>query len=190
MNIVTKTGDKGKTALFGGVRVDKNHIRIECNGMLDELNVRIGALRTQLPENHEWDKGLHRIQMDIMLLMSHVATTSKAKKENTKKHPKDGIISCEKWIEQLSEGLESELSTFTLPGGTPIAVACHLARTAARTAERLLVSAYQHEKFPEYILEYINRLSDLFYILAIRNLKDNNIKTERFIRFNRNSTKQ
>ncbi len=185
MNIVTKTGDKGTTALFGGVRVPKNNIRIECNGQLDELNVRIGALRTQLPENHEWDKGLHRVQMDIMLLMSHVATTSESNKKNTKKHPKDGIIACEQWIEQLSEGLESELSTFTLPGGTTIAVACHLARTAARTAERLLVAAYQQEQFPEYILEYVNRLSDLFYILAIKDLKDNNIKAERFVRFNR-----
>ncbi len=188
MDIVTKTGDKGTTSLFGGVRVSKNHSRVECNGLIDELNVRVGALRTQLEEGHAWDGHLHRIQMDLMLLMSHVATTSQANKPNTKKHPKDGVEKCEQWIADLSQGLESELSTFTLPGGSSLAVACHLARTAARTAERRLVEAHEQEPFPEYILEYINRLSDLFYVLAIRDLKDRNIKLERFVRFDRSVT--
>lgn len=183
MSIVTKTGDKGTTALFGGVRVSKNHIRIECNGQIDELNVRIGNLRVLLDEKHEWQDELHRIQLDLMLLMSHIATLPEANKPNTKKHPKDGILKCEKWIETLKKSLSDEIKFFTLPGGTEIAVACHFIRTGTRTVERLLVAAHKEEPLPEYVLQYFNRLSDLFYVLALSELKNNKIRADRFMKF-------
>lgn len=186
MNIVTKTGDKGTTALFGGVRVAKNHIRVECNGQIDELNVRIGNLRILIGEDHLWQDNLHRIQLDLMLMMSHIATTSKANKPNKKKHPKDGIERCEEWILQLKEELTDEdMRFFTLPGGTQVALACHFSRTATRTVERLLVSAHEEEPLPEYILQYFNRLSDLFYILALTDLRQNKKNAERFTKFSR-----
>lgn len=183
MNIVTKTGDHGTTALFGGVRVPKNHIRIICNGEIDELNVRIGNLRILLGEQHPWQDNLHRIQLDLMLLMSHIATTSKSNKPNKKKHPEDGIKRCETWINSLKDDLEDEIKFFTLPGGTAVAVACHASRTGTRSVERLLITAHEQESLPEYILKYFNRLSDLFYLLGLANLKENSVKAERFMKF-------
>jgi len=74
MRITTRTGDLGQTSLFGGSRVDKDHIRIECNGLIDEANTRVGLILAELTINHRWYSGLIKIQRDLMLIMSHVAT--------------------------------------------------------------------------------------------------------------------
>ena len=76
MRIYTRGGDKGKTGIHGGERVDKDDIRIEANGTLDELNAEIGIVRTLLPPDHEWQVLLGRIQREMMAVMSHVATPS------------------------------------------------------------------------------------------------------------------
>ncbi len=183
MSITTKTGDKGKTALFGGSRVDKHHIRIECNGLIDEANTRMGLLRAHLPENHKWQEGLHRIQRDFMLMMSHIATPLNCDKENKKKHPKEGVDKCEEWVENIKKEMEGEKLAFVLPGGNLISAQCHSVRTGIRNAERLLTRLNEQEAVPDYMLGYFNRLSDLFYMLAVSELKEQNIKPDKFILF-------
>ncbi|AHW58552.1 ATP:cob(I)alamin adenosyltransferase [Draconibacterium orientale] len=180
MAITTKTGDTGQTALFGGNRVGKSHIRIRCNGLIDEVNVRIGMLLAELPENHQWGKGLLRIQRDMMLMMSHIATPVDSPKPNNKPHAEKGLRACETWIEALNDFLKDEKLAFVLPGGNKVASLCHFVRTGIRTAERELVELNQVEQVADYILQYFNRMSDLFYLLAIVELKQNNVKVAKF----------
>ncbi len=183
MSITTKTGDTGETALFGGSRVPKNHIRIVCNGEIDELNSRIGLLRAHLMPDHHWQDRLLNIQRDLMLMMSHIATPLCCGKENPKKHPVGGIVACEEWIAECQMALIGEKLAFVLPGGSILSAQCHLIRTAVRTAERSLVTLNQSEPLPSYILEYFNRMSDLFYLLAMTDLKINGISPDRFMLF-------
>ncbi len=183
MSITTKTGDKGETSLFGGVRVAKDHLRIECNGLIDELNVRIGMVRAHLDNDHHWQKRLLAIQRDLMLMMSHIATLPDSPKENPKKHPLDGISRCEEWIDECKEILVEDKLAFVLPGGSLVSVMCHSARTAARTAERKLVTLSRETELQSYIIEYFNRLSDLFYMLAMVNLKETGVKPDNFMLF-------
>lgn len=183
MAITTKTGDTGQTSLFGGSRVNKNHIRIRCNGLIDEANVRIGMLLTELPDNHKWENSLLRIQRDIMLMMSHIATPSDSPRPNNKPHAKKGLAACETWIEELNDFLKDEKLAFVLPGGNKVATLCHFVRTGIRTAERKLVELNQIEPVENYILQYFNRMSDLFYLLAIIELKQSNVKVEKFMLF-------
>ena len=183
MAITTKTGDKGQTSLFGGRKVCKNHIRIRCNGLIDEVNVRIGMLLAELPENHTWKNGLIRIQRDMMLMMSHIATPVDSAKANKKPHANDGLIACEQWIKELNKELLNEKLAFVLPGGNKVSSLCHFVRTGIRTAERELVELNEFEPVAEYILQYFNRMSDLFYLLSIIELKQNNVKVEKFMLF-------
>lgn len=183
MAITTKTGDTGQTSLFGGSRVDKDHKRIECNGLVDELNTRIGLLLAELPENNLWEKKLLSIQRDIMLMMSHIATPADCEKPNKKPHPEKGLLACDSWIEELNDFMSDEKLAFVLPGGNKVSALCHLVRTGARTAERSLVGLNRIETVPTYILSYFNRLSDLFYLLAVAELKSSGVKTEKFMLF-------
>lgn len=183
MAITTKTGDSGQTSLFGGSRVDKDHQRIESNGLVDELNARIGMLLAELPENNEWEKRLLGIQRDLMLMMSHIATPAHCEKPNKKPHPEKGLLECEHWIIELTDYMSDEKLAFVLPGGNKISALCHLARTAARSAERALVTLNKIELVASYILSYLNRLSDLFYLLAVAELKSSGVKAEKFMLF-------
>ncbi|QZE15873.1 cob(I)yrinic acid a,c-diamide adenosyltransferase [Halosquirtibacter laminarini] len=180
MRIYTKTGDQGETGIFGGDRVPKDDLRIETNGILDEANSQIGYLRAMLGEAHDWQKNLHRIQRDLMCMMSHIATPANCTKKNMKPHPEDGADFCEKWIEALLKELQEEKDFFLLPGGDTISATCHLARTKIRTAERRLVTLSKAEPKPVYIHGYLNRLSDLFFVLARVQMKKAGVKPEKF----------
>ncbi len=183
MAITTKTGDSGKTSLFGGVRVEKDHIRIECNGLIDEVNARIGLLLVELEEDHPWCEKLLSIQRSIMLMMSHIATPEDCPKENKKPHPEEALVLCDSWVVELNEVLKDEKLAFLLPGGNRIAAACHFIRTGVRTAERGLNTLNKQEAVPEYILKFFNRLSDLFYLLAMVELVNSKVKPEKFMLF-------
>lgn len=183
MQITTKTGDKGETSLFGGSRVNKNHIRIRCNGLVDEVNVRIGMLLAELPGNHPWEARLIRIQRDLMLMMSHIATPADALVPNKKPHADEGLAACDTWIEELNDLLRDEKLAFVLPGGNKVSSLCHFVRTGVRTAERELVELCQTEPVPAYMLQYVNRMSDLFYLLAVAELKQSQVKVEKFMLF-------
>ena len=166
MKIYTKKGDKGTTGLFGGSRVDKDDVRIECIGTLDEANSTIGLLRVKLGADHEWQLNLQKIQKDLMDMMSHLARPSDAKKINTNPMPEDGAEFCEIWIDDLEQKMTSPSDYFLLPGGNEVSALCHMARTQIRRGERRLVSLQKTDEVNSAIPAYVNRLSDLFFTLA------------------------
>ena len=168
MKIYTRGGDKGKTGVFGGKREFKDSARIECNGEIDEANSSIGMLRVTLGEDHEWQTNLHRIQKDLMDMMSHLATPSNARKENKNDKPIDGPKFCEDWVDALEASISSPSDYFILPGGNKVSAWCHVCRTQIRRAERRLVTLMHEdpESIDDYIPAYINRLSDLFFTMA------------------------
>ena len=166
MKIYTKKGDKGTTGLFGGKRVYKDDTRVNCYGTLDEVNSTIGLLRAKLDPGHAWQPNLHRIQKDMMDMMSHLARPSDCKKENTNPKPVDGAEFCEQWIDELEAAMTTASDYFLLPGGNEISALCHVIRTQMRRGERLLVTLMKEDEVEDYIAAYINRLSDLFFTLA------------------------
>lgn len=166
MKIYTRKGDKGTTGLFGGSRVPKDDIRVECIGTLDEVNSSIGLLRVKLSPEHAWQEKLHRIQKDMMDMMSHLARPSDTKKINTNPMPEDGAVFCETWMDELEAAMTSPSDYFLLPGGNEVSALCHVVRTQMRRGERRLVTLMKTDTVHTAIPEYINRLSDLFFILA------------------------
>jgi ATP:cob(I)alamin adenosyltransferase len=166
MKIYTKKGDTGTTGLFGGSRVPKDDIRVECLGTLDEVNSSIGLLRVKLSAEHPWQPRLHTIQKDMMDMMSHLARPSDAKKVNTNPMPENGAADCEAWIDELEGAMTSPSDYFLLPGGNELSALCHLIRTQMRRGERRLVTLMRSDAVHPAIPAYINRLSDLFFTLA------------------------
>ena len=166
MKIYTKNGDRGRTGLHGGSRVDKDDPRIEANGCLDELNVAIGLLRARLNASHEWQAMLHDVQRTLMVVMSHVATPSSVRHLNPNVLPDDLAAQCESWIDAMTLLMADGEGYFILPGGTEISALCHQARVAARRAERRLCTLNKLDALPTQIMSYINRLSDLFFTMA------------------------
>jgi cob(I)alamin adenosyltransferase len=166
MKIYTKKGDAGTTGLFGGSRVPKDDVRVECIGTFDEVNSTLGLLRVKLGNEHAWQPRLHKIQKDLMDMMSHLARPSDAKKLNTNPMPTDGAQFCEEWIDELEGQMTSPSDYFLLPGGNEISALCHVVRTQMRRGERRLVSLLATDTVDAAIPAYINRLSDLFFTLA------------------------
>ena len=168
MKIYTRKGDKGTTGVFGGKREDKDSARIECNGALDEANSTIGLLRAKLGPEHEWQPNLHRIQKDLMDMMSHLARPSDSNKVNPNPKPVDGAEFCEQWLDELEGAITSPSDYFLLPGGNEISALCHVCRTQIRRGERRLVTLMKGdpECVEDYIISYVNRLSDLFFTMA------------------------
>jgi cob(I)alamin adenosyltransferase len=168
MKIYTRKGDKGTTGVFGGKREDKDSARIECNGALDEANSTIGLLRAKLGPEHEWQPQLHRIQKDLMDMMSHLARPSDSNKVNPNPKPVDGAEFCEQWMDALEASISSPSDYFLLPGGNEISALCHVCRTQIRRGERRLVTLMKEDPacVEDYIIAYVNRLSDLFFTLA------------------------
>lgn len=168
--IYTRTGDEGTTAIHGGVRVPKTDIRIEANGCIDELNVAIGFIRTSLSESHEWQPMLKEIQLNLMTAMSLVATRSDMLDENPNSLPDNLVEQLENQIDRINSECKPA-ECFILPGGTPIASAMHQARVLARRAERRLRLLNEQDAVVPEILIYLNRLSDLFFVMARHELQ-------------------
>lgn len=165
MAIYTRTGDDGQTSLAGGIRVDKDDLRIECMGEMDEANAWIGYLRSHMESEHPWQKPLRDLQCDLMKFMGFIARpdTGEALPDGA------GIRHTEEFFEKWMDSMEGEMGAsryFLLPGGTEAASLCHLIRTKLRTVERRLVSLRKASVIPSFILSYINRLSDLFFVMA------------------------
>lgn len=182
MKIYTRKGDTGKTGVFGGKRTAKNSARIECIGTLDEVNSTIGLLRAKLGETHEWQANLHRIQKDMMDMMSHLARPSDSKKVNPNPKPVDGASFCEAWLDELEAGISSPSDYFILPGGNEISALCHVCRTQIRRGERNLVSLWEEdpECVEEYIMAYVNRLSDLFFTMSRAEMDKEGVAEEKW----------
>lgn len=166
MRIYTRGGDKGKTGIHGGLRIDKDDIRIEANGCIDELNSMIGVVRSFLPQEHEWQDLLFSIQSEIMVVMSHVATPSDIRSKNPNELNLNIVSFIESQIDTLTQKMDDGNSYFILPGGNPVSSHLHMARTIARRAERRLWTLNRKDELPAVILQFINRLSDLFFTMA------------------------
>jgi len=171
MKIYTKTGDDGTTALFGGTRVPKHHIRIESYGTLDELNSWIGLIRDQ-PMETSSKEVLIKIQEKLFTIGALLAIDPKKEKLKNGKNrlniPKinNGDIDLlEKEIDQMEEHLPP-MTHFILPGGHTTVSYCHIARTICRRAERLVSQLNDFEPVDDILLSYINRLSDFLFVLA------------------------
>ena len=171
MKIYTKTGDKGTTALFGGTRVPKHHIRIESYGTIDELNSHIGLIRDQAIDLiHK--KILMEIQDRLFTVGAILATDpEKATLKNGKDRLNIPKIS-ESDIKLLEDNMDNmnaalpPMTNFILPGGHQTVSFCHIARTVCRRAERLASHLNDMEPFQPETLMYINRLSDYLFVLA------------------------
>jgi cob(I)alamin adenosyltransferase len=166
VKIYTKTGDDGTTGLFGGERVPKDHLRIEAYGTVDELNSMIGLVRTALASDSRLDRPLLDIQQMLFVLGADLATPNNQKV--TFKIPRitseDGVT-LENLIDSFEQDLP-ELKRFILPGGSEASARLHLARTVARRAERILVSLSREEAIGPDDIIFVNRLSDLLFVLA------------------------
>ncbi|MBE7687497.1 cob(I)yrinic acid a,c-diamide adenosyltransferase [Tenacibaculum finnmarkense genomovar ulcerans] len=182
MKIYTRKGDKGTTGVFGGKREFKNSARIECIGTLDEVNSTIGLMRSKLGNDHEWQPNLHRIQKDMMNMMSHLARPSDSKKTNPNPEPKDGADFCEVWMDEMEDNISSPSDYFLLPGGNEISALCHVCRTQMRRGERQLVTLMQEdpECVHDYIMSYVNRMSDLFFTMARAEMDKHGVAEEKW----------
>ena len=177
MKIYTKTGDKGKTALFGGTKVPKHHIRIESYGTVDELNSHLGLVRDQNIDAHSKDI-LVIIQNRLFTVGAILATDPqkamlKSGKErlNIPKISNEDIELLEKEMDQMNEALPP-MTHFILPGGNQTVSFCHIARCVCRRAERLAAALNDLEPFQPETLMYLNRLSDYLFVLARKLSKD------------------
>ncbi len=165
MKIYTKTGDEGLTGLLGKGRVPKDDVRIEAYGTIDELNAVLGMARASGLDGRA-DRLVGELQDELFAVGSALADPSP---EGRFHHAiTDDQVAR---LETMIDGLETELEPlvqFILPGGTPPAAALHLARTVCRRAERLVVSLAHSpgEDVPRPLLVYLNRLSDLIFVLA------------------------
>ncbi len=178
MKIYTKTGDKGTTALYGGTRVPKHHLRIEAYGTTDELNSYIGLIRDQKIDNRT-SSTLLKIQNELFTLGAMLATPpEKEKLKNGKDRLNIHKISSHdiSFLEQEIDAMDKllpQMTNFILPGGHQTVSFCHIARCVCRRAERLAVQLDQNESIDTSILQYLNRLSDYLFVLARKLTLDN-----------------
>lgn len=170
MKIYTKTGDKGETSLYGGVRVSKAAARVEAYGTLDELNAFLGLAKAEI-SNEKVLAQLQKIQFDLFTLGSEAATpTDKLLLANGKSRldlmiSNEEILELEHWMDVFDEELEP-LTFFILPSGGKAAATLHVCRTVCRRAERAMVFLNETEEVRPELIKYLNRLSDYLFILA------------------------
>ncbi len=167
MRIYTRTGDAGDTGLFGGGRVPKHHPRVEAYGEVDELNSSIGLARAVEPMPRI-DEVLVSVQRDLFGLGALLATPDRdsMQRQLEKARIDDARIGeLENAIDAAERELEP-LTAFVLPGGTQKAAALHVARTICRRAERRVVALQEDTELPGVVVIYLNRLSDLLFVLA------------------------
>ncbi|MCB0520853.1 MAG: cob(I)yrinic acid a,c-diamide adenosyltransferase [Lewinellaceae bacterium] len=167
--IYTKTGDAGETALFGGQRLPKSHLRIEAYGTVDELNSYIGLVRDVSTDDHA-RQVLKEIQDRLFMVGANLASDP-----SKNLSPPDITLAdlklLENEIDRMDESLPP-LKNFILPGGHTSVSFCHIARCVCRRAERLAVALHQEEPVEDSVLQYLNRLSDYLFMLARKTSQD------------------
>jgi cob(I)alamin adenosyltransferase len=165
MKIYTKTGDQGQTGLFGGARVSKAHARVDAYGDVDELNCALGAVRPHVSDTAA-DALLLAIQSELFTLGAELARDPSKQIDLGIDVIEDGDVQrLETAIDERERDL-APLKTFILPGGSAESAALHLARAVCRRAERKLVLLAQTEPLRPVLLRYVNRLSDLLFVMA------------------------
>ncbi len=159
MKIYTKTGDKGQTSLYGGKRVGKDNVRVAAYGGVDEINSSVGFLKSSVSDTsiqHE----LADIQSDLLTIGAYLAGSPQELGDLELRTQN---------LEQRIDAMEAVLAplhNFILPGGTTVAAAAHMVRSTVRRAERSIVALTRMQTVDKRALEYLNRLSDYFFVLA------------------------
>lgn len=167
MKIYTRTGDKGQTSLYDGNRVDKDDIRVESYGTLDELNSYIG-LCTLYAEGED-KKVLKDLQLKLFSVSGELATKEEGKYKNVVNE--DDISNLENIIDSYIKKID-EVNAFIVPGTSLISANLHIARTICRRAERRIYTLSKVDSVSPLIIKYVNRLSDLLYAIARYNEKE------------------
>ena len=168
MKIYTKTGDAGETSLAGGDRVPKDHLRVTAYGDVDETNAAVGVARAAPPTDAA-DALLAQVQHELFAIGGALASREPATLRPEQRAKVAVTADQIRTLEAAIDDAERELAPlrhFVLPAGNPKAAALHLARTVCRRAERSAVHLSHHETVPPEILVYLNRLSDLLFVLA------------------------
>ncbi len=165
MKIYTKTGDGGETGLVDGSRIRKDHARVAAYGDVDELNAGIGVARTHADE--ELSQLLDGVQRDLFAIGAQIADprAQVASRKEKAALAAGRIVDLERAID-AREAQMPPLTAFILPGGTPLAASLQVARTVCRRAERSVLALGRTDKVDPLILVYLNRLSDLLFVLA------------------------
>ena len=161
--IYTKTGDKGETALFGGRRLPKSHLRIDAYGTVDELNSFLGLVRDET-EDQDVRNVLYQIQNRLFTIGANLASDPE-KSPDVPDLLEEDIQLLESEIDRMEEVLPP-LKNFILPGGHTLVSKTHVARCVCRRAERLTVAVNAENQVPDIILQYLNRLSDYLFVLS------------------------
>lgn len=165
MKIYTKTGDKGETSLLSGERVEKTNARIEAYGTVDELNAWVGVLRDSI-QDETVNSQLTYIQDKLFTAGSHLATHPENKRDfNLPDITNEHIDMLEKAMDTMDSELPP-MRNFVLPGGHIAVSNTHVCRTVCRRAERRVIDVMNQGKVNEIIVQYLNRLSDYFFVLS------------------------
>jgi cob(I)alamin adenosyltransferase len=170
--VYTRRGDNGETALVGGKRVAKHSPRVEAYGAIDELNSVVGIARVfneeslEAGEAHRFlDEVLCRIQDELFDVGSELATPSEFVQDGMYRVSQSEVDRLEKLIDKCQEDLEP-LNSFILPGGGRVGAYLHQCRTVCRRAEREITRLSREEEINKNLIKYVNRLSDLFFVLS------------------------
>ena len=168
--VYTRTGDKGMTSLVGGVRISKADPRLEAYGTTDELSSHLGLLCAMMAQNtnslEEERQLLIRCQSNLFVIGSYLAIDqSQTPLYDFARLPEGETALLEERIDSLMAALP-EKQGFVLPGGTVSAAQCHVCRTVCRRAERRILDLAQKAHVDDFVIEYVNRLSDYLFVLA------------------------
>jgi cob(I)alamin adenosyltransferase len=167
LKIYTKTGDKGDTGLIDGSRISKSDLRIIAYGEVDEANSHIGLIISNIEKNSIFDdvrKILLNVQQDLFVLGAELANPNTLKDDNMLVK-REMISTIEKYIDNFESEL-APITYFILPGGSIESSLLHICRTVVRRAETSAVALAKEQKINQEILTYLNRISDLFFVLA------------------------
>ena len=166
MKIYTRTGDTGDTSLYGGTRIGKDALRVWCYGSVDEANCMLGMAAVNISEkNDEIKEIIRQIQKKLFVVGAELASDQKGIEKLKKRIKEEDIAHLENLIDDFTDR-QNCIKGFTVPGETMSSAVLHMSRTAVRKAERYVVALSKEEQVSLLVLKYLNRLSDLLYVLA------------------------
>lgn len=170
MKVYTKKGDQGETSLIGGVRLKKHELRIDAYGTIDELNSHVGLLRDQ-EGSVPLESQLLEIQDRLFTMGSYLASHPEKSKMTLPEFKIEDVRTLEEWIDEMDKTLP-EMKSFVLPGGHQSVSFCHVTRCVCRRAERIVVLLNDSEEIQPVLIQYLNRLSDYFFVLSRKLAQD------------------
>lgn len=162
MKIYTKTGDKGQTSLYDSTRVDKDSVRVDCYGTIDELNCSLGFAKNFI-DNEEVVNEINQIQRLLFNVAGELATKDGSKFPN--RVTEDNVMNLEKLIDNFMNRTNNT-PQFIIPGSNKASGSMHVARTICRRAERRIITLNREESIDPILMKYVNRLSDAIYAIA------------------------